>query len=366
MRIDRTAIALAAIFAVALGLRAAWLANTDAVTPPLSDPQYYHATAQNLAEGSGYSVAVDDRGFVSGDTSESTAFWPPGYPFALAGVYAIFGDDERNAQWFNAIAGALTVVPVFFIGRYLTPRPALHQAEMGRTEGVSGTGLLAAAIFAAMPSRVYWSSSLFSEPLFALGVATTIALALAAASVSDRASIAWGVVVGLALGATALVRSQGLVLIVPVAILLARRFDRRLVGVLASVAAGAALLIVPWTLRNAAVMGEPYVINDNLCYNLRAAHAPYSTGGSVAPQDLWDEQPGISFRERELLFDEIGCDRAWEYARTHPRRELALSVKRAGWLVRSDAAPALDWARGLGRTPLDAGNADVYVLVGDL
>jgi 4-amino-4-deoxy-L-arabinose transferase-like glycosyltransferase len=373
-RPDGTALALAVIFAVALALRVAWLAETDTVAPPLSDPQYYHATAQNLAEGRGYSVAVDERGFVAGDASESTAFWPPGYPFALAGAHAIFGDDERNGQWLNALAGALTVVPVFFIGRHLTPRPVsqatlrpLRQAEKGRSARGDRTGLLAAAIFSLMPSLVYWTASLFSEPLFALGVATTIALVLRAASAPDHSAVRWGIAVGVVLGATALVRSQGLVLIVPVAILLLRRPGvRPAVRALAPVVAACALFVVPWTLRNAAVMGEPYVINDNLCYNLRGAHAPYSTGGSVAPQDLWDERPGISFGERELLFDEIGCERAWEYAREHPGRELDLSARRIGWLLRSDAAPAIDWSQSLGRTPLQWGDADVYALAGDV
>jgi hypothetical protein len=113
-------------------------------------------------------------------------------------------------------------------------------------------------------------------------------------------------------------------------------------------------------------MGEAYLINDNLCYNLRASHAPYSTGGSVPPQDLWDERPGISFRDRELLFDDLGCDRAWDYAREHPGRELELAPKKIGWLLRSDAADAIEWSRSLGRTPIHRGDADAFVLVGDI
>jgi hypothetical protein len=102
-----------------------------------------------------------------------------------------------------------------------------------------------------------------------------------------------------------------------------------------------------------------------LCYNLRASHAPYSTGGSVPPQDLWDEQPGISFRERERLFDDLGCDRAWEYAREHPGRELELAPKKVGWLLRSDAADAIAWSESLGSTPLHRGDADVWGFIGD-
>jgi hypothetical protein len=133
----------------------------------------------------------------------------------------------------------------------------------------------------------------------------------------------------------------------------------------ACVVVGMAVLVVPWAVRNERAMGEPFLINDNLGYNLRLAHAPYSTGTSIAPRDLWDERPGISFRERELWWDEVGASRAWEYARSHPGREAELAVKRVGWLLRSDAAPAMWWAESLGRTPVD-GPRDLVVLIGDV
>jgi hypothetical protein len=125
-----------------------------------------------------------------------------------------------------------------------------------------------------------------------------------------------------------------------------------------------AMLVVPWAIRNERTMGKPYLINDNLGYNLRLAHAPYSTGTSVAPRDLWDERPGISFYERELFWDDVGASRAWHYARTHPGREAELAVKRIGWLLRSDAAPAMRWSESLGRTPVDGPHV-LLVLVGD-
>jgi hypothetical protein len=226
-------------------------------------------------------------------------------------------------------------------------------------------GLVAAAIFAVMPALVYWTAPLFSEPLFALGVAATLALAFSAPRDDGGVPLTWGLAIGATLGATALVRSQGLVLVVPVAILLVPRVQLQAAArALAPVAAACALAVVPWTLRNAVVMGEPFIINSNLCYNLRAAHAPYSTGGSVAPQDLWDERPGISFRERELFFDEVGCGRAWDYMRAHPQREIELSLKRVGWLLRSDAASAVAWSESLGRAPLR--RSDEFVLLGDV
>lgn len=348
----RTLLALAAIFALALGLRALWLARTDTEPYGLIDSQYYHATAQNIAEGRGYSVGFDDeRGFIAGDTSEATAFWAPGYPLALAPLYKLFGPDIRVAKAFNAVVGALTVVPIFYLARRLG-HASLRSNDIG---------LLAASIFAVAPSLVFWTPTLFSETFFMFCVASTLAVALWA---GERGGVSACFIAGLTLAATAFVRSQGLLLIVPVAVLLLRDFDvRTLLRAGAAIAAAFALLVVPWALRNEAAMGRPYLISDNLGYNLRLAHAPYSRGTSVPPQDLWDERPGISFKEREIFFDDEGRLRALTYAREHPGRELELAALRIGYLLRSDAAAAV--SESLQVRPV-AGRDRFYVLLGDV
>lgn len=344
-----SALNLAAILLLALTLRLGWLANTHTETPPLSDPQYYHATATNIAEGRGYSVAVRDGQFVSGPGSEGTAFWSPGYSFALAPFYKLFGAEQRAAKLFNAVAGALTVLPVFYLGR--------------RLRG-DACGLIAAALFAVAPSLIYWTASLFSESLFTLGVALALAVS---AWAGERRTTAAYFATGVVLSATAFVRSQGVVLIVPVAVLLLHDVrPRTIMRVAIPLALATTLFIVPWAVRNQMVMGRPYLIQDNLGYVLRQAHAPYSNGTTVPPQDLWDERPGISFKERELFFDDEGRSRAWRYARTHPRRELHLAALRLGWLVRSDAAPAVAWSESLGSTPIDLGAHELWVWLGDV
>ena len=381
----RTALALGAILLLALVLRGAWLARTETVLPPLSDPQYYQATATNLAAGRGYSVAVRqpgapgaEWGFVGGSGSEATAFWSPGYPFVLAPLYKIFGPDERIAKALNALAGALTVVPIFFLGR------GIRTGRHGDT-----VGLLAAFLFAIAPSLIFWTASLFSEALFTFGVATTLAMALWA---RERRSLRAYFVIGIVLAATAFVRAQGLLFIVPVFVLLwprtSERHDRdatvipgaqgasipatilrdtipTAARISTAMLAGAALLIVPWAIRNDVAMGAPSLISDSAGYNLRLAHGPYSNGTSTPPRDLWDERPGISFREREIFWQDVGQRRAVAYAREHPGRELQLAALRIGWLLRSDAEPSIRWSESLGVTPLGTGR-DAWVLVGDV
>ncbi len=366
----RTLVALAAIFALALALRLAWIAQTDTEVPPLSDPQYYHATASNIADGRGYTVAVDERGFVAGEGGEATAFWAPGYPLALSPLYAVLGPDVRAAKVFNAVVGALTVVPVFLLGRRLTTTGNRKQTTAnGQELTANRSGLIAALLFALCPAAIFWTPALFSEALFTLGVATTLVVAMWA---GERRSVDAYFLAGLTLVATAFVRSHGMVLIVPVLLLALQNKEQTTdnrtvggVGALACMVAGIAVVMLPWAIRNQQQMGRPYLINDNLGYNLRLAHAPYSTGTSIPPQDLWDEHPGISFHDRELFFDTEGRKRALTYMREHPGRELELVVKRVGWLLRSDAAPAMWWSESPGRTPV-SGPRDLLVLIGDV
>jgi hypothetical protein len=229
--------------------------------------------------------------------------------------------------------------------------------------GRDATSSLAAGLFAVAPTHVYWTAMLFTESLFTLGVAATLAVSLWA---GERRTPAAYFVAGLTLIATAFVRSQALVLVVPCAVLLLRQWSpREAVRVAAPAAVACALLLVPWTIRNEIAMGRPYPINNSLGYNLRWAHGPDSQAGSVAPQDLWDERPGISFHERELFFDDEGRKRAIEYALDHPGWEARMALRRIGYMFESDAEAAVQWSETHGRTPLESGARGLFILLGD-
>jgi asparagine N-glycosylation enzyme membrane subunit Stt3 len=110
---------------------------------------------------------------------------------ALAPLYRLVGSSLRVAKSFNAAVGALTVLPVFYLGR--------------RLRG-DGAGLIAGGLVAIAPSLVFWTASLFSETLFTLGVASTLA---AAAWAGAQRRVGAYFIAGLVLSATAFVRSQG-------------------------------------------------------------------------------------------------------------------------------------------------------------
>ena len=330
----RTALLLALLVLIALGVRVAWSAWTQPVTPLLSDPEYYHATALSIAHGDGYSVAFSDEGFHSG--GEPTALWPPGYSAFLAPAFALAGDRLWAAWAMNALVGALTVVPVYAIGRRLFSPT---------------TGFVGAAMAAVLPSFVFWAPVLLSETLFTFLFACAIA-AIIHAFDRGEARPYRVIAVGFLIGLGALVRGQALVLL-PIAaiwwLLESRQPMRAIQGVAASTIV-ALVMLTPWAMRNALVMDSPILLSANFGYNLRVGHAPYSTGHYAFPGDLWDTQQGISFRERETVFNNLGARRALRYALNHPQREVALAGHKIVWLWRPDS-DVLYWTTTSNTTP---------------
>lgn len=334
---------LAALVLLALIARVVWAVWTSPVPPWLSDAEYYNATALSLARGDGYAVVFDGaRGWLPGGAA--TAFWPPGYSIYLAIGYRLFGEHLWVARGANIIAGAATVVPVYFIGRRLFG---------------DASGRIGAALAAVLPSLVFWTPVLLSDTFFTLLFAGGLAFVLYALDQGrgrlDRRAWALIVLTGLFAGASALVRGQGLLLI-PLAVIwwLLLKLPPRTVALAAGgLVAATSVVLLPWTLRNIRSFGSPIVLSTNFGYNLRVGHAPYSTGRYLVPQDLWDIDPGISFKQRELVFNDEGRRRAIAYARTHIRREIGLTLRKVEWLWRPDS-DVLIHVSSYGETPLPA------------
>lgn len=347
---NRTAVGLAALTALGLVARLAWSHWTAATPPFLSDPEYYNATALSLARGHGFTVTFDgEQGFIPG--GDPTAFWPPGFPMLLAAAYGLFGETLAVARTLNAIAGALTIVPIYFIGRRLFGPSA---------------GLMGASLATLVPSLVFWTPVLFSETIFTFLFACALALLLYAIGPTYKLQPMQLVLAGLVIGLAVLVRGQALLLL-PVAAgwaVLVGAGPGSALRLLAIMSLLAAVVLGPWAVRNVVVMDSPIALSANFGYNLRIGHAPYSTGRYIVPQDLWDAQPGLSFHERETLFNELGRERAVQYAIQHPGRELSLSGKKIIALWRPDS-DALKWVTSFGQNPLPAGYWEPLRIVSD-
>jgi 4-amino-4-deoxy-L-arabinose transferase-like glycosyltransferase len=335
-----TPVLLVAITLVGLGLRLAWVASEE-TTIVGGDPLWYHTVATNIAEGRGYVIDWTDARLEVAGPGKPTAFWPPGYPIALGGVYKAFGVDVDAAQVFNALLGALAIPLVFLLGRTLAG---------------DRVGLVGALICALLPEPIVASVLLISEFLFTvLFLAALVVLARRPRGSGVWAAVAFGALAGLAV----LTRGQGLVLL-PVAVVfwLARDGLRSGGRSLALAALAFVLVLTPWTVRNAVVMDGFVPVATSAGINLRIGHSPDSVGNMIWPETIDETDEGSAFYyamqpDQETRRSEIYADRAWEYAREHPSEELDLAVQKLSWLFRSDPDEWIVQIETLGTTPVE-------------
>lgn len=236
---------LALIAAAALAIRVLYtlvLASSWNGPHATGDIDYYHRVAGFLAEGKGFINPFLYREGLVVPSAEHPPLWP-----ALLGVASWLGlDSMRGQRLVGCPIGALVVVAIGLLGRRV---------------GGERVGLTAAGIAAVYPILIAADGSLMSETLYGLGVAAVL---LATLRVREHPTVRRAAVAGALIGATALVRPEilalGAVVLAPVAWRAARA---RRVQRVAAVGLAAALVIAPWTIRNAARFDRFVLVSTN-------------------------------------------------------------------------------------------------------
>lgn len=223
------------LLVLALAIRLADIAATSGWTP-VNDPADYVRHAVSIAHGHGMAPSLLPQGGPS-------AIRAPAFPYLLGGVFAVFGDDDTAGRVACALLG---VLPVWLVG-------LLALELWGRREQ-----LIATALAAVYPPLVLLSDTLLTEAL-ALPLMLAMFLVLLRAGGAPpvpRSAAAAGALLALAL----LTRPALSVLLVPLVAGLWRRPRPWLVPLVAL--ATAALVIAPWTIRNAVEFGAFVPISD--------------------------------------------------------------------------------------------------------
>ena len=232
---SRSWIAPAAIVVVALVVRLV-VVVADTGYEPGNDAFEYDLQARAVAEDGSYTRSLY---LIQGGPS---AVRSPGYTYFLGGIYALSGDSVTAGRIAGAVLGALAVLLLYLIARRIWGRR---------------TGLVAAALAALFPPLVLLSRDLLSESLF-------IALELGAVLcvLNFRRSggmLRWAAAAGALCGMAALTRNTGLALLLAMALgvwILRPRLRLLSLAAPAVMIACAALVIAPWTIRNAIEFGR--------------------------------------------------------------------------------------------------------------
>jgi 4-amino-4-deoxy-L-arabinose transferase-like glycosyltransferase len=261
---------LVAILLLGLGLRTAeaWDGR-----PPVYDASAYASIAANLERGEGFALGPE--------ATQPASNYSPGVPLFVSGLYGLTGGvHERTARMALALIGVLSVLFTYLIGRRLSGVPA---------------GLIGAAAVAVYPALLEYQGMLMGEPLAATLLSAAVLAMLWASSVR------W-LVPGLLLGALALVRPEYVAIALPIAlVVLARQgWDGwRECGLDALVLlVGAALVVAPWTVRNAVVLDRFVPVSTGGGQVLFAgSYMPSGGDPERVGEEVLERHPGLA---REL------------------------------------------------------------------
>ena len=208
-------------FVLALALRLGFVLAYPQV-PVVDDAAWYDQAASRLASGQEGRAASFARG--------------PVYVLFLASIYRVAGHDQTAARIAQAIISALTILLIYALGR----------AVFNETVGV-----IASLLAAGYPAFISYPGWLLTETLSA-GLLPAFVYSLIRAWQRPRMS-RW-VATGLLGGLMALHRSE--LLLVAVLSLVAGGVWRVGVGRLGACALAAALMVLPWAIRNYLLVGE--------------------------------------------------------------------------------------------------------------
>ena len=288
---------------VAASLRLAWVLLVP--NGQYSDSVWYDAAAAHLAATGEYGP--------SGETGPS-AWFPPGYPFFLAGIYRLFGYWQLAGKLGNVLLGAgIALLAYLLTRRLIGPRAAV----------------VAGLLVAVWPNLVFHTGVLSSDLLATFGFLLSLWLA-------TRTGWPTLLLLGLVIGWTVLARPVSLILLPVIGAMWWPGRLKRLAPVVAIVV----VLIGAWTVRNYVRFGEVIPIATNGGYNFWQVNQPYADGTDTywafVPMDDPDYQ--VMRYGDEFTKNREGYRYGLAFLRSHPDRFFTLIPDKIFWLWHSDTS----------------------------
>ena len=274
--------------------------------PPQDTPDY-DELAHNLIAGNGYVASSNWFGH------ELRAWRAPLYPVFLAAIYTTIDDSHAAVRLVQAFLGAATVALIYLLTWRLEPAAAA----------------IAGWLAAFYEPLVASTNEVMTEVLFTALLVAGVAASLEA---RQRPGWLWPAAAGLLLGLTALTRPVGL-LAVPAIIavaawedLRAQRAWRRWLPFAGVLTAGVVVTMLPWTARNASVLGAFIPVST---------HGGFIVARSNADTPDWLLPNGwrIDRQTFDDFPDEVERDRRWMsqgmgWIADHPVDWLRLAAER--------------------------------------
>ncbi|MBK6310035.1 MAG: hypothetical protein IPF42_05350 [Candidatus Microthrix sp.] len=298
-----------AIWLASLGFRVVYLTVINPDQPLTGDGLYYHLLGNRLADGDGFSSPTGLG------VAEEIADHPPGYPAMLSLASRVGLDSRDEHRLVSALVGSLAIPFLGLAGGRLA---AARRRGPPPAPRVVAWAAIAAASLAALDVNMWvWDPLILAEPLVLAAVAAWLYGALA---YDDDPSWGSALGLGLAFGIAAATRSELLVAVLVIPVLLYRRRRQltwgRFVVHGAAMAAGLVLFLGPWVWSNLHRFEEPVVMTTGLGTTMVQGnctpgfYGPYTGYSDFACFDRTRSvvTPEMDASQRDVLGREIATD----------------------------------------------------------
>lgn len=282
-------------------LRVLWASMAQPPTE-LRDPVFYLVLADHVAAGDGYRYGFEANQGV-------TAYYPPGYPLALAAVVWLVGLLPVDVSTFDVALGLNVVLSVATIGLVFV---------LGRRLAGTRAGLVAAGIWALWPNLVFHSGIVLTETLFLFLLVALLVVLLGDAGAARAPGVARLVAIGVLFGLVLLVRPVSAFVAPVLLVLWWGRGAKAALWRLGLVGVATLAVLVPWSVRSTIAMDEPVALSLNMGDNLCLGHNPGATGGFGDLGAHCYTADGLRRPEAETRRQSENIDRALTYIRDHP------------------------------------------------
>jgi 4-amino-4-deoxy-L-arabinose transferase-like glycosyltransferase len=350
----RPALALAAVLVVAaFGIRIAEVKRTS--YRPIGDAISYLQLGDQITQSGGYANTNHAAGYAHGPT----AYFPPAYPYLIAATDELTGQRGdrgsvvQSQRIVQAAVGTLSVVIIGLIAYEL----------FGTT-----TALISLAIAAVYPAFVELSAVLVAENLLTL--LELLAVYSAVRALRDHGRLGWLIACGVCVGLATLAHTNGIALLLPLAVAMWRLpgvgGPRRAAG--PALLVGVTLLtLLPWLIRDQVVMHRFIPVSDEAGITLVGTYNSASAGSH--PPYKWiyyaniPEYRQLAQRAGRLTEPQLGSQllsRAADYIGNNPTAPLAAAFHNTLRMLELEGSFA--WRSSAAAIGLDGGTARIGVI----
>jgi 4-amino-4-deoxy-L-arabinose transferase-like glycosyltransferase len=275
------------------------------------DEDEFFTLARSVAHGDGFALH-----------GQTTAYRDMLLPVVTAGTLKLFGD---------------TALPMLYLQIVLSAASAYFLYLLGRKRFGEKAALWMAAAWMFYPAAILYCGLLITETLFVF--LWLLALVLHDKLEESEYDLKWAALTGLALGFVMLSRQVGTTFLAAVLIYVGLiRYETprpRRWKAAAVILAGAALVTLPWMIRNAVAVGD-FALNSNGAMNFFIGNNAKANGAYKLEPDQEALLPPPTVSEGDGARGTSAV--AWRYIKEHPQETVKLWPRKFAFLWSTDAA----------------------------